>query len=272
MAARAARKALGDGPRPDLLINASLTPVQLAPDSSVHIQRALGWGHNGVPSYSVHATCLSFLVALNIAGHIASSGAHERIMIVSAERGTTCRDFKEAESASLIGDGAAAAIVEPTPAGEASEILAFEHVTLPRGAPFTEIRGFGDRKHPLDPDTTSDDYRFHMHGPKIFRLAVSPVLEVIRRVREKTGLSLDDIDVLVPHQASGRAVRAMHEKLGIAREKTVNIVAKYGNCIAASLPLALHEAVSTGMLRRGQTVLMLGTGAGLHVSAMLLRW
>jgi 3-oxoacyl-[acyl-carrier-protein] synthase-3 len=268
MAAEAARQAIGDGPPPDLVINASLTPRQLIPDSSVFIQRELGL--EGIPSFSIHATCLSFLVALHNASALIGAGAYERILIVSSEVGSLSRNFAEPESAALIGDGAAAAVVEH--AGDSSSaLLAYEMGTWPSGAELTELRGGGIRKHPNLPDWTAEDNLFHMNGPGVYKMARRRVALVLSRVLERAGLSRDDIDLVVPHQASGPALAAI-TRYGFSPERVVNIIAEYGNCIAASTPMALHAAASSGRLRRGDRVLLLGTGAGLSVGAVVLRW
>ena len=268
MAAQAARQALGDGPAPDLIINASLTPRQLIPDSSVFIQRELGI--EGTPSFSIHATCLSFLVALHNAAALISSGAYGRILIVSSEVGSLSRNFDEPESAALIGDGAAAAIVEHAQ-GSSSAILAYEMGTWPSGAELTELRGGGIRKHPNLPGWTSEDYLFHMNGPGVYKMARRRVALVLSRALERAGLTRDDIDLVVPHQASGPALNAI-TRYGFSPERVINIIADYGNCIAASTPMALAWAMDNDRLRRGDTVLMLGTGAGLSVGAVVLRW
>ena len=168
MGARAAREALA-GEVPDLILNASLTPIQLIPDSSVFIQRELGF--DGIPSFSLHATCLSFLVGLHTAGALIQTGAYERILLVSSEQGSVCRDYSEPESAALIGDGAAAAVLEPTPRGEGSELHAFTMRTWPSGASYTGLRGCGTRCHPNDPSTRFEDNLFQMRGPRIYRMA-----------------------------------------------------------------------------------------------------
>src|SRR5688572_32196612 len=111
MAARVGREVLGEE-RPDLIVNASLTPIQLIPDSSVFVQRELGL--EGIPSFSIHATCLSFLVGLQAVGALVQGGAYRRALLVSSEQGSVCRDWSEPESAALIGDGAAAAAIEAT--------------------------------------------------------------------------------------------------------------------------------------------------------------
>lgn len=272
LAARAIRQAMGDEPLPDLLINASLTPIQLIPDSSVFIQQAMGWEGGRVPSFSIHATCMSFMVGLHTAGALLGSGAYKRILVVSAEQGTVCRDYDHPESAALIGDGAAAALVTATPEGQASELLGWSQRTFPEGSKLAELRGCGTRKHPNHPDTSPADNLFRMRGPRIYKMAVERVRETATELVENAGLSWDDIDLCVPHQASGPGLAAHHRFLPLPEEKVINIVDTYGNCIAASIPMALAHAEQTGRLKRGDVVLMLGTGAGLHVAGMLLRW
>lgn len=271
LAAEAVTRALGDGPRPDLLINASLTPVQLIPDSSVFIQEALGWSGLGIPSWSTHATCLSFVVALQQAGALIATGAYRRVVVVSSEVGSTCRDFDEPESASLIGDGAAAVVLEATPEGGDSAILGFDMSTWPDGAHHAEIRGCGNRKFPLDPATQRSDYLFHMNGPALFRAAYNKVDQLLDRLLGRAGLRRDEVDLVVPHQASGPALDAL-TRLGFPADRTVRIIEQHGNCIAASIPMALAVADASGRIQRGDVVLLLGTGAGLSVAGALLRW
>lgn len=271
VAALAVQACLGDEPPPDLLLNASATPVQLIPDSSVFIQEALGWSGLGIPSFSVHATCLSFLVALQQAGALVASGAYRRVVVVSAEVGSKNRDMKEPESAALIGDGAGAALVEATPEGEASAILAYEMTTWPEGSALAELRGCGTRRFPLDPETRPEDYLFHMNGPMLYRAAYNKVEALLERIFARAGMRREDVDVVVPHQASGPALDAL-VRLGFPAERTVRIIERYGNCIAASLPMALAVADAEGRIARGQHVLLLGTGAGLSVAGALIRW
>lgn len=269
LAAAALRQALADGPPPDLLVNASLSPRQLIPDTSIFILRELGY--SGIPGYSVHATCLGFLVALQQVAALVSSGVNHRVAVVAAERGSMCRDFSEPESAVLIGDGAGAAIVEPTPEGSDSAILGFKMSTFPEGAHLAELRGFGAHRHPDAPDTTTADNHFHMKGPSIYRMAVPHTQTLLANLLGDLGLTIGDIDLVVPHQASGPALRIL-SRFGIPDEKVVNMVADWGNCISASLPMALAHANAEGRLKRGDLVLLLGTGAGLSVAGMVLRW
>ena len=269
MAARAARAALQSGEAPDLIVNASVSSRQLLPDTSVYIQNELGL--EGIPSFSIHASCLSFLLALQNAAALVAAGAFRRVLVVSAERGSFGRNMAEPESAALLGDGAAAAVLEPTPKGEASELAGFRMSTWPKGAALTEVRGGGQMRSPDDPGTRPEDNLFAMDGPKVYKMALRRTPTLVRELLAEQGLGVDDIDWVVPHQASGPGL-AMLPRLGFPAERTVNIVGQYGNCVAASIPMALAHLAASGRLRRGQRVLLAGTGAGFSVAGAVLRW
>jgi 3-oxoacyl-[acyl-carrier-protein] synthase-3 len=150
-------------------------------------------------------------------------------------------------------------------------MLAWRMSTWTEGADLTEVRGAGLRCHPNDPATRPEDNLFHMRGPAVYRLALERSPEMLRGVIADAGLRMEDVDLVVPHQASAPGLELL-PRLGFAPERVVNIVAEYGNCVAASLPMALAIAERDGRLRRGQHVLLCGTGAGLDVAAAVLRW
>ncbi|MFT7521157.1 MAG: 3-oxoacyl-[acyl-carrier-protein] synthase-3, partial [Kiritimatiellia bacterium] len=216
LAARVLTQVLGDGPLPDLLINASMTPVQLIPDSSVFIQRSMKWQE--IPSFSIHATCMSFMLALHNAAALLHAGAYDRVAVVSAEQASLSRDWGHPESAALIGDGAAAVILQRTPEGEGSELLAWSQSTWPQGADLAEIRGGGTRLHPNDPATVPADNLFRMRGTRIYKMAVQRVVDLANELVAQAGISWDDIDVVVPHQASGPGVMATSKFLPVSRD------------------------------------------------------
>lgn len=269
MGARAARAALQSGPSPDLIINASASVRQLLPDTSVFIQRELGL--EGIPSYSIHATCLSFLVAMHNAAALVAAGAYRRVLVVSAEHSTSNRNLAEPESAALVGDGAAAAVVEPTPKDEASALLGWRMTTWSQGAELTEVRGYGQGHRHDDPRTRPEDYLFSMDGPGVYKLARRRVHELVQGLLKDHGLAIDDVDWIVPHQASGPGL-ALLSRMGFEADRVINIVGQYGNCVAASIPMALAHLAANGRVKRGDRVLMIGTGAGLSVAGTLLRW
>jgi 3-oxoacyl-[acyl-carrier-protein] synthase-3 len=269
MGARAARTALGTGGPPDLILNASVSARQLIPDTAVHIAQELDL--SGIPAFSIHASCLSFLVALHQAAALVAAGAYRRVLVVSAECGSHGRNMAEPESAALLGDGAAAVVLEPTPNGEEGALLGFRMGTWPGGAALTEVRGRGQRLHPNDPRTRPEDNLFTMDGPGVYKMALRKVRPLVEALLADHGMTPADVDWVVPHQASGPGL-AMLPRLGFAAERTVNIVAEYGNCVAASIPMALAHLAASGRVRRGQTVLLLGTGAGFSVAGAMLRW
>ncbi len=269
-AAKAARDAIGSGAPPDCIINASTTPLQLIPDSSVFIQRALGY--EGIPSWSVHATCLSFLVAMNNAAALIKSGVYKRILIVSAETGTPWRNFNEPESAALFGDAAAAAIMEPAAEGESSDWLDWEMATWNEGAELTEFRGGGTKHPPNHPILTKpEDNLFTMQGSKVYRFALRKAKNSLEALLARNNLAPGDIDWIIPHQASGHAVEAA-TLFGFRPGSIANIISKYGNCISASIPLALAIYNSEGRIRRGGYCVLGGTGAGLSIAFALIKF
>jgi 3-oxoacyl-[acyl-carrier-protein] synthase III len=269
-AAKAAQPAIEKAGKPDLLINASATPYQTLPDNSAFISAELGI--EGIPCFSIHASCLSFLVALKVAAGFLSSSQYGKILVVSAEIATPARNFQEPESASLLGDGAAAVMFERPHSDRASGLLAWRMATYPSGIDLTEVRGGGLRNHPLSPSTSDGDYLFSMKGPPLFRLAASRLPAFLENVLTDAGLSLDDIDVVIPHQASGLAMSSAARMLGIPNRKIVRVIENQGNCVAASLPLTLAAAQSRGLLIPGARALLIGTGAGVSIGAAIIRW
>jgi 3-oxoacyl-[acyl-carrier-protein] synthase-3 len=269
-AAKAAKDALQDGPPPDCIINASTTPLQLIPDSSVFIQKALGY--EGIPSWSVHATCLSFLVAFNTAAALIQAGSYKRILIVSSETGTPWRNLKEPESASLFGDAAAAIVLEATPPDEKSLWIDWEMNTWPKGAELTEFRGGGTKHPPDNPKLTKpEDNFFSMQGTKVYRYALAMVRKSLDRLFERNHLSADVFDWFIPHQASGPAIAAA-EMFGFNHDKIANVIKLHGNCIAASIPMTLAIYHKAGKVKRGDLCLVGGTGAGLSVAFSIIRF
>ena len=269
MGAKAAKIAL-DGKVPDLILNASGVGKQVIPDTSVFIQKELGF--EGIPSFSIHATCLSFLVALHTAANFISQGTYKKILIVSSDRGSRGRNFNESESASLLGDAAAAVLLEPVLNDENSGIIDFSMKTWPKGSHLTEVKGGGTNLHPHDKETKFSDNLFAMNGPMIYKMARKIVYNQIQEDLNKNNIKIDDINLLIPHQASGLAVKAYTKFGGFKKERVVNIIDKTGNCVAASLPLALALAYEDKRFKSGDIIYFIGTGAGLSVASCLLRY
>jgi len=263
----------------DLLVFASGTPEQAIPDGAPLTLRALGLGGVGVAGFSVHATCLSFLAALDVVAGLIAAGRYRTAVIVSAEIASIGINFDQPEGATLLGDGAAAAVVVPAGGGATtagagtrgctSRIEAARFEAYGDGAALTEVRGGGTRRHSTNPATVPADNLFHMEGSALLRLVRRHGPGFLERLRPGLSSGLGDIDVVIPHQASLAGLRLLG-RFGWPEDRVVTTLERYGNCVAASLPLTLWEAVRTGRLVRGQRALLVGTGAGVSMGGMVV--
>lgn len=260
-----------DKAAPDLLLNAGGAPHQPIPCTASIIAAEMRW--NGVPCFDVNATCLGFVAALQVAGGLIAAETHQRIAIVCSELASGGLNWKQAEAAGLIGDGAAAVLLERDVTGE-SILLRTSLETWPEGVALTEIRGGGTTLHPQKhvPGVNTEEFLFHMDGPSVFRLAAEKMEPFVSRLVGKDTGRWSSIDWVVPHQASLPAVRHLRRRLGIPAEKLIETVQRQGNVIAASIPLALHEGIVSGRIQRGQTILLLGTSAGFSIGGALLHY
>ena len=268
MGAVAAKEAIGNKPAPDLIINASGVPKQTIPDTSVFIQKELGY--EGIPSFSVHSTCLSYITAINVAGSLIQNKSYNKIIIVSSDRGTRGRNFDEPESAALLGDAAAAVYLEPSK-DKNQGLIDFEMSSWPEGTNLTEVRGGGTHLHPQDVVSKKDDNLFSMKGPEVFKLSLPKVYDMILNILKRNDISQSDIDLLIPHQASGKGVRAYSRFGGFDKNKVMDIVSQTGNCVAASLPLALVMAYKKDLINKGDLIFLVGTGAGLSIASSIIK-
>jgi 3-oxoacyl-[acyl-carrier-protein] synthase-3 len=169
-----------------------------------------------------------------------------------------------------MGDGAAAALIVPARAGETSCLHLARFATYSSGVHLTEARGGGTLHHPNDPATTPEMNTFRMDGPSVFKLVLKHLGPFIDQFLAAVGWKREEIDVLVPHQASGPGVRLLTHRYGFRPQQVFLNLATHGNCIAASLPIALAQTVEEGRIQRGQRVFLLGTGAGLTLGAVAL--
>lgn len=260
----------------DLIINASGTAEQAIPDGGPLIQRELGLGRSGIQCFTVHATCLSFITALDVAASMITAGTHRRIAIVSSEIGSMGVSGVDPKSESLWGDAAAAVIVEPTGEGESSALERLLFRTWSEGADLTSIRGGGTKLHPSRPDAVPEDLHFQMDGQAVLQMCMrragrffADLHPSLRRDGMDGAHAGERIDVAITHQPSKAGLEGM-QRFGVLPERTVVTLDRLGNCVAASLPCTLYEAVRSGQLARGQRALFFGTGAGLSMAGALL--
>jgi len=276
MGAAAARMALEDAGLQenalDAIIGASTAPQQAIPCTAALLQRELRAPEGASACFDVNATCLSFLFALQTAAHLVAAGVYRSILICSSELASRSLNPRERESAVLFGDAAAAAIITHSQPGEPSAIWHAHFETYSSGAELTRILGGGTLHHPNDPQTTPEMNMFHMRGTAIFKQAALLIEPFLDRFFSTLVWERSQVDAVIPHQASRHAIEQLIRRVGFTSNQVIFNLAQRGNCISASIPLTLAEAVHSGRVQRGDRVLLVGTGAGLTMGALALRF
>ena len=254
----------------DLILNASGTQERVIPDGGPLLQRQLGMADSGLPCMSIHTTCLSFLWAFNVAAHFLHTGQYRNILIVSSDVGSRNTDPSETESFVLFGDAGAAVVVTHPGEGEASCMSHYIFRTFGEGVDYTRVLT-GTARPPHLPDARLEDSLFHMEGKQVYKLAKKYGAETLEMLQPGLSKELGDIRVVVPHQASGLAIR-VYAKYGWPMEKIAITIDWLGNTIAASIPATLYDVIRQGRIERGDKVLLVGTGAGLSLGGAILRY
>lgn len=245
----------------DLIIVATSTPDFIFPSTACLIQAQLG--NKGATAFDVQAVCAGFAYALGIAEKFIRSGSHKRALVIGAEVFSRILDWQDRGTCVLFGDGAGAVVLE---AAETPGILATAMHADGSYAGILNVPGQISRGQ-----VTGDPF-LRMDGQAVFKFAVRVLAEVAQEVCAAAEMDSADIDWLIPHQANLRIIDATGRKLGIAPEKVVVTVDRHGNTSAASVPLALDEAVRDGRIQRGQKVLLEGIGGGFAWGAALLEF
>lgn len=245
----------------DLIIVATSTPDFIFPSTACLIQGALG--NKGAAAFDVQAVCSGFAYAMGIADKFIQSGSHKRALVIGAEVFSRILDWSDRGTCVLFGDGAGAVVLE---ASEKPGILS------------TALHADGSMSGILNVpgqvcagQVTGDPF-LRMDGQAVFKFAVRVLAEVAEEVCQIAGISTAEVDWLIPHQANIRIIEATGKRLGIAKDKVIVTVDRHGNTSAASVPLALDEAVRDGRIQRGQKVLLEGVGGGFAWGAALLEF
>jgi 3-oxoacyl-[acyl-carrier-protein] synthase-3 len=239
------------------------------PSTACLIQHKIGARHAW--GFDLSAACSAFTYSLTTASQLVASGAHEHALVIGADVMSSIIDYKDRATCVLFGDGAGAVVVSGAAAGDGA-ILDFEHEIDGSGGPALCMPAGGSAK-PSSHETV--DQRLHyvkQDGQTVFKFAVRKTEEISRRVLERNGLRPDDLDLFVSHQANRRIIQSAGEKLGLDPAKVVINIERFGNTTAATIPLALNDAVCAGKLKKGNLVLLASVGAGFTVGAVLLRW
>ncbi|WP_311027847.1 beta-ketoacyl-ACP synthase III [Mesorhizobium koreense] len=265
-AARAALDNAGLTPADiDLIVLATSTPNNTFPATAVEIQERLGMRHGF--AFDMQAVCSGFVYAVTTTDLYLRGGQAKRALVIGSETFSRILDWTDRGTCVLFGDGAGAVVLE---ASEGQGAIA------DRGILAASLRSDGVHKEKLfvdgGPSTTGTVGHLRMEGREVFKHAVAMITDVIEDVFRQAGITAEELDWFVPHQANRRIIDASAKKLGIAEEKVVVTVDRHGNTSAASVPLALTAAVTDGRIRKGDLVLLEAMGGGFTWGAVLLRW
>ena len=249
----------------DLIILATSTPDETFPATATTVQAQLGI--NSIPAFDIQAVCSGFVYALAVADNFIRVGQVKNAAVIGAETFSRILDWKDRSTCVLFGDGAGAVVLQAQEG---------EGKNTDRGILSTHLHADG-RHHDMlyvdgGPSSTKTVGHLRMKGREVFRHAVVNLANVVDEALECNGLVADDIDWLVPHQANKRIIDSTARKLGMPTEKVVLTVARHGNTSAASVPLALCEAVGDGRIKSGDVVLMEAMGGGFAWGAAIARW
>jgi 3-oxoacyl-[acyl-carrier-protein] synthase III len=251
----------------DLLIVATVTPDMQFPSTAAILADALG--SSEAAAYDLAAGCTGFMYGIAQAYGMVESGLSRRALVIGADVLSKLMNFSDRSTCVLFGDGAGAAVVERA-ADEG--FLGFELGADGAGGKDLNLPAGGSRMPTTAETVASGAHYVHMNGREVFKFATRVLVSSAQAVLEQCDLSIEDVDVYVPHQANVRIIDHAVAKLGIPEEKVIVNVDRYGNTSSASIPLALAEAVSSGLLKQGDTVLMTGMGAGLTWGSAVMRW
>jgi 3-oxoacyl-[acyl-carrier-protein] synthase-3 len=249
----------------DLIVVATSTPDLTFPATAVTVQAKLGITKGA--AFDLQAVCSGFVYALSVADSMLRGGGYKRALVIGAETFSRILDWSDRTTCVLFGDGAGAVVLEAQPqAGKAED----------RGLLTTHLRSDGRHKGKLYVDggvsSTQTVGHLRMEGREVFKHAVVMITDVIDDAFKATGVTAADIDWFVPHQANKRIIDGSAHKLGIAPDKVVITVDRHGNTSAASIPLALADAVADRRIKRGHLILLEAMGGGFTWGSALLRW
>ncbi len=245
----------------DLIVVATVTPDMMFPTSSALLADSLGMPD--AAAYDLLAGCTGFMYAVAQAYAMVSAGLSKRALVVGGDVLSKILDWEDRSTLVLFGDGAGAVVVEHV---EEGGFLGFELGADGGGGENLWLPGSGSRYF------EDGDKLVKMNGREVFKFATRVMVSSAQKVLEECGLTVDDVDVYVPHQANKRIIDHAAGKLGIPEEKVVVNVDRYGNTSSGSIPLALADAAADGRLREGELVLMTGMGAGLTWGSALIEW
>ena len=273
LAAEAAKKAIEKaGLTPDdidVIIVGTVTPDMMFPSTACLVQAKIGankaWG------FDLSAACSAFTYALTVGNTIVASGGAKNALVIGADVMSSIIDYTDRATCVLFGDGAGAVVLAPSDDDNIG-ILDFDHMIDGNGGPALCMPAGGSR-FPASHQTVDDRQHYvKQDGQAVFKFAVRNTGEICERLLRRNQLTGEDLDLFVSHQANKRIILSAAEKIGMPEEKVVINIDKFGNTTAATIPLALNDAVESGRLKKGDLILLTSVGAGFTVGSVLVRW
>ncbi|MEI6859668.1 MAG: ketoacyl-ACP synthase III [Shewanella sp.] len=268
LASVAAQRALAaagiEGSELDMIILATASPDTLIPNIASTVQANVG---ATCAAFDINAACSGFLYGVGLASSQIKSGQCKKVLVIGAERLSFYLDWSRRETAVLFGDGAGAVVLEAT--DEAIGVLGYELSNDPAGRNILKST-FGTAMDRFE--ASSLDFYIEFNGQEIFKRAIAGMSKLSTQVLEKCKMSKDDIDWVIPHQANERIIDTLINRMKIPKEKAIVNIANYGNTSAATIPIAICDALAQGKIKPGQTILSCAFGAGLTSAAALIKW
>jgi 3-oxoacyl-[acyl-carrier-protein] synthase-3 len=252
----------------DLIIVATITPDMFFPSTACILQEKLG--AKKAAAFDLSAACSGFIYGLANASGFISTGVYKHVLVVGAECLSRITDYEDRNTCILFGDGAGAVVLGEVPAGRGFK--SFKLGADGAGGELLRIRGGGSRT-PSTEQSIADRHHFiEMNGRDVFKFAVRVMGSAAEEALASAGYTKADIDLLIPHQANIRIIQSALERLDLSEDKAMINLDRYGNVSAASIPLALAEAVETGRVKEGDCLVLVGFGGGLTWGATVLNW
>lgn len=259
----------------DFIIFATLSPDYYFPGSGVLLQRELGIAHTEIPALDIRNQCSGFIYGISIADQFIKSGTYKNILLVGSEIQSPLFDYSDAgrHVTVLFGDGAGAAVIQATEEEDQGVLVTKIHSDGTEAEKLA-VMAPTTRKAPFISNEMIENGDIYtvMDGRFVFKMAVTKFPEVVHEVLDAAKLSLEDIDLFIPHQANLRIAEAVRKNLGLPEEKVYNNIMRYGNTTAASIPIALTEAWEQGKVKRGDLVCLAAFGSGFTWGSTLIRW
>jgi len=252
-----------------VILVGTVTPDMMFPSTACLIQHKIGARHAW--GFDISAACSAFTYSLTTASQLIATGAYEHALVVGADVMSRIMDYTDRSTCVLFGDGAGAVVVSAASDGEGA-ILDFEHEIDGSGG-LALYMPAGGSLHPPSHETIDQGMHYvKQDGRAVFKFAVRKTEEITRRLLDRNHLQPGDLDLFVSHQANRRIIEAAAENLDLGSDKVIINIDRFGNTVAATIPLALNDAVCSGRLKKGDLVLLASVGAGFTVGAVLLRW